>query len=71
MDELSREERLRKKEERDGRLGIWSFGRERAYPDFDFIRTGKFSVQIADQYVRGLRRSWGDGKRQRLEGLVD
>lgn len=71
MEELSREERLRKKEERNTRLGIWSFGRERAYPEFDFIRTGELSIQIADQYVRGLRRTWGDGKRQRVESLVD
>lgn len=71
MEELSREERLRKKEERDARLGIWSFGRERAYPEFDFIHTGELSIQIADQYARGLRRNWGDGKRQRIESLVE
>lgn len=71
LEELSREERLRKKEERDVRLGNWSFGRERAYPEFDFIRTGELSIQIADQYVRGLRRTWGDGKRQRVESLLD
>jgi hypothetical protein len=71
MEELAKEERLRKKQERDGRLGIWSFDRERAYPEFDFIRTGELSIQIADQYVRGLRRSWKDGRRQRVEDLVD
>jgi hypothetical protein len=71
MEELAKEERQRKKQERDTRLGIWSFNRERAYPEFDFIRTGELSIQIADQYVRGLRRSWCDGKRQKVEGLVD
>lgn len=71
LEELAKEERLRKKEERNARLGIWSFGRERAYPEFDFIRTGEFSVQIAEQYVGGLRRSWKDGRRQRVEDLVD
>jgi hypothetical protein len=71
MEELAKEERLRKKQERNNRLGMWSFNRERAYSEFDFIRTGKLSIQIADQYVRGLRRSWGDGKRQKVEGLVD
>ena len=65
MEELSREERRRKKQERDAHLGIWSFGQERAYPEFDFVRTGELSIQIADQYVRGLRRNWGDGKRQK------
>lgn len=71
MEELAKEEQLRKKQERNNRLGIWSFNRERAYPEFDFVRTGELSIQIADQYVRGLRRSWGDGKRQKVEGLVD
>src|ERR1700730_2241262 len=32
MEELSLEERRRKKQERDARLGICSFGQERAYP---------------------------------------
>ena len=70
MEELAKEEQLRKKQERSTRLGIWSFNRERAYPEFDFVRTGELCIQIADQYVRGLRRSWGDGKRQKVEGLV-
>jgi len=39
-EELAKEERLRKKRERGSRLGIWSFHQERAYPEFDFIRTG-------------------------------
>jgi hypothetical protein len=71
LEELAKEEQLRKKQERNARLGIWSFNRERAYPEFDFIRTGELCIQIADQYVRGLRRSWSDGKRQKLEGLAD
>jgi hypothetical protein len=69
--EPAREEQLRKKQERTNRLGIWSFNRERAYSEFDFIRTGEVSIQIADQYVWALRRSWGDGKRQKVESLVD
>lgn len=45
--------------------------RERAYPEFDFVRTGELSIQIVDQYARGLASQLGDGKRQKLEGLVD
>ena len=71
MEELSREERRRKKLERDARLGVWSYGQQRAYPEFDFVRTGELSIQIADEYVRGLRRNWSDGKRQKIERLVD
>ena len=63
MEEQAKEEQLRKKQERNARLGIWSFNRERAYPEFDFVRTGALCIQIADQYVRGLRRSWGDASR--------
>ena len=71
MEELAKEEQLRKKQERNTRLGIWSFNRERAYPEFDFVRTGELSIQIKDEYVRGLRRNWADGKRHKLESLVD
>jgi hypothetical protein len=55
MEELAREERRGAEAERDARLGIWSF-QERRYPEFDFIRTGELSIQIKDEYVRGLRR---------------
>lgn len=71
MEELAKEERLRKKREQDSLRGLWSFDRERAYPEFDYIRSGELAIQIADQYAGGLRRSWRDGKRQRLESLVD
>jgi hypothetical protein len=68
---LAKEEQLRKKRERNDQLGIWSFDRQRAYPEFDFGRPGELSIQIKDEYVGGLRRNWADGKRQTLESLVD
>lgn len=71
IEELAKEERLRKKRERDARLGIWAFDREQAYPEFDFVRTGVLNLEITEQYVGGLRRNWKDGRRQRLENLVD
>jgi hypothetical protein len=71
MEELAAEERRLKKKEHDPRVGIWSFGHERAYPEIDYIRTGELSIRIKDEYVRGLRRNWADGKRQKLEGLVE
>lgn len=72
MEELAKEDRLRKKQERDSLRGMWSFNRERVYPEFDFIRSGQLTIQIADEYVRGgLRRSWRDGKHQKLENLTD
>jgi hypothetical protein len=71
VEELAKEEQLRKKQERNNRLGIWSFNGERAYPEFDFIRTGELGIQIKDEYVGGMRRNWTDGKRQTLESLVE
>lgn len=71
MEELAKEERLRTRRERESRRGIWSFDHERAYPEFDFIRTGELSIEIAEKYVGSLRRNWKDGRRQRVEGLVD
>jgi len=68
MEELAVEERQKKKRERETRL--WSLGYKRAYPEFDFVRSGELSLQIANEYV-GLRRNWADGKRQRLEDLTD
>jgi hypothetical protein len=58
IEELALEERRRKKQERDARLGIWSFGQERAYPELDFVRAGELSIKIKDEYVRRLRRTW-------------
>jgi hypothetical protein len=71
LEELAKEEKLRKRKERESRLGIWSFHQERAYPEFDFARTGELSIEIAEEYVGGLRRNWKDGWRQRIEGLVN
>lgn len=71
IEELRKEEQRRKKAERERRFGIWSFENERSYPEFDFIRTGELSVEIAEEYVGGLRRSWRDGRRQRVEHVAD
>ncbi|MEY9344172.1 hypothetical protein ABIF16_000020 [Bradyrhizobium elkanii] len=71
LEELSKEELLRKQQERNARMGMWSFSRERAYPEFDFVRTGALSIQVTSDYVDGLRRNWADGKRQTIENLLD
>jgi hypothetical protein len=71
LEEIAKEEKLRKRKERESRLGIWSFHQERAYPEFDSARMGELSIEIAERYVGGLRRNWKDGRRQRIEDLVD
>ncbi|MVT55300.1 hypothetical protein GPL17_33245 [Bradyrhizobium yuanmingense] len=70
MEELAAEERQKKKRERETHVNLWSLDYKRAYPEFDFVRSGELSLQIANEYV-GLRRNWADGKRQRLESLTD
>ncbi|WP_315731256.1 MULTISPECIES: hypothetical protein [unclassified Bradyrhizobium] len=70
MEELALEEQQKKKRERGLPVSLWSLDYKRVYPEFDFIRSGELSLQIANEYV-GLRRNWTDGKRQRLENLTD
>lgn len=51
-DELAREEAIKKKAEKNRGYPDGSYlNPERAYPEFDYIRTGKISVQIAPQYT--------------------
>jgi hypothetical protein len=64
-DELAAEERRRK------RLAItWDSPYGRAYPEWDFVRTSELLIEIENQYVRGMRRTWREGKRQLLVNLV-
>jgi len=72
VEELAAEERRVKRRDRDVRLGMWNYDIQPAYPEFDKVRTGALSLQIADKWVSGgLRRTWNDGKHQRLEGLLE
>jgi hypothetical protein len=64
-EDLVAEERRRK------RMGMWDSPYGRAYPEWDFVRTGQLSIQIANRYAEGLRRTWKDGRHQRLENLID
>ncbi|MDA9414056.1 hypothetical protein XH81_04145 [Bradyrhizobium sp. CCBAU 25360] len=68
--ELALEERQKRNRERDKRANLWSFDTKRAYPAFDFVRSGELGLQIENKYVE-LRRNWADGRRQRLENLIN
>ncbi len=70
-EEQAKEEKRLAKRERDIRLGNWSFDNTKAYPEYDFIRTGEIGIHITHQYVSGARRSWKDGKTQKVEDLID
>ena len=41
-----------------------------AYPEFDVICTGELVCQVQG-FSEGIRRSWGDGKTQTLESMID
>ncbi|MEI9983939.1 MAG: hypothetical protein WDN69_12460 [Aliidongia sp.] len=70
--ELAEEERRERRRERDIRSGRWEYGAyDRPYPEYDPVRTGELSIQIENEYLGGLRRTWGDGKIQRLENLTE
>ena len=45
--------------------------RERAYPEYDYIRTGEFGIELQNGWVQGARKTWNDGKTQRLERMAD
>lgn len=64
VEELAKEEKRQKR-------SSWEWSYERAYPEWDHIRTGELSFEIDNQYLTGFRRSWKDGKRQRLEELIE
>src|SRR5581483_10760378 len=58
--------------ERDAQLGRWSFDSERAYPEFDFVRTGELALGIKHEYVDGSpQRNWRDGKRRALHDQLE
>ncbi|MEZ0262027.1 MAG: hypothetical protein ACAH80_13535 [Alphaproteobacteria bacterium] len=72
-DELAREEAIKKKAEKNRGYPDWSYlNPERAYPEFDYIRTGKISIQIAHQYTsaHSLRRNWHERKKT-IEDQLD
>jgi hypothetical protein len=72
MAELAHAERIRKKRERDAQLGRWNYDNERAYLEFDFIRTGELALGIKNEYVDGSpQRNWRDGKRRTLHEQIE
>jgi hypothetical protein len=55
-----------KREERELHKGHrWSV------PEHDYLPTGRLQLKIKDSYLWGLRGLWSDGKKQRLEDLLN
>lgn len=65
-EELAAEDRRKKR-----RQITWESPYGRTYPEWDFIRTGQLALEIENGYLTGFRRSWNDGKRQRLENAIE
>lgn len=59
---------LRRKVERER----WGFSYQTdPWPKYDHVPSGRLSIQIDANSYSGLRRSFADGKTQKLEGLID
>lgn len=66
-EELEKEAQQKK---RMGSMGYF-FSSQRAYAEYDYTRTGELGIEIANEYITGARRSWKDGKTQKVEDLLN
>jgi hypothetical protein len=46
-------------------------GRFSIYPKYDYIPSGRLSLTLAEYVGDNIRRTWADGKRQRLEDCIN
>jgi hypothetical protein len=65
------ERKHQEKVRRNRGFDLWFMDRERAYPEYDYIRTGEFGIELQNGWVQGARKTWNDGKTQRLEKMAD
>lgn len=74
-EEKEKERELEKKHQekvrRNKGFDLWFMDRERAYPEYDYIRTEEFGIELQNGWVQGARKTWNDGKTQRLEKMAD
>jgi len=67
------EERVRQVEReeprRSGRKPLNTF--LSPYPRYDFVASGELALRITDEDFQSTRRTWRDGKRRRLESLLN
>lgn len=68
-DELAAEDKRQKRLARERGWSTFGLSNPRAYPDFDWVRKGQFTLSI-DSNGTGARRNWSDGKNQSLEKLL-
>ena len=65
-EEIAREEKSKKAR---GGANEYQYGSRE--PEWDYIPSGNFVLQLDEMYHSGLRRSWADGKKQRVENLLN
>ena len=71
-EEVAREERRKEKQARAWRRNDWdsiSYGGRPPWPEYETEWTGELVFSI-DCWADGLRKTWGDGKIQRVERMV-
>ncbi len=65
-EEIAREERS-KKARRDAN----EYQHRLSEPEWDYVPSGNFVLQLDEMYHDGLRRTWADGRKQRIENLLN
>ncbi len=68
--EQAKEENWKRRQEKASRLNNWHWDPKPEFLKYDPVYTGRLSLKIPG-YDRGLRRTWNDGKYQRLEAMLD
>lgn len=68
-EEMAAEDKRQKRLARERGWSTYGLTNPRAYPDFDWVRKGQFSIAL-DSNGSGARRTWSDGKNQTLESLL-
>lgn len=72
--ELQLYEQQQARRKRAAERGDWglhlSLSYEKPWPEFDLVHTGKLALAV-DSWAPGLRKTWADGKIQRIERMLE
>lgn len=69
-DEMAEYERKKAKRDRERARNRWSFDRIESWPEFDIVYTGKLTLAY-EGWTQGIRKSWSDGRTQRVETILE
>jgi len=64
-EDITRVAHVRTKKEDEDKRNLWRV------PQWDYFQTGSLRLRIDEFWPRGARRTWSDGKKHRLEDLLN